>query len=334
VTETPTHDTSNGSQAFRVESSARPDGPRRAMRPRAATSALAVALRTGVASSIGQHGELIQGQLEDERRTRRRFLVSLPCDALFSKATFVPAPEEPLRVAPAHKQKVLTVASLTLAHLGHAGLGGSIAVESNIPEGKGYGSSTADCVAACLAVADALAEPLAEEEVAELVVTAETASDNFMFRRPVLFAHREGLVLEELGARMPRVEVLGVDTEIEGVVYTLDLAPATYDWRQVQCFHTLVAGMRRAVRQGDLRLLGRVATASALINQQFLHKPMFEDIRALSESVEALGIAVAHSGTVVSLLFDPGDPRLETRIKAARRGLESLGIHQVLRFQT
>lgn len=291
-------------------------------------------LGTGVGKSIAQHGELLQGQLEDPQRRQRRFLVSLPCKRLYSKVTFVASADGQLTVEPAHKRKVHKVVELTLERLGQAHVGGLIQVESNIEEGKGYGSSTADCVAGVLAVAQAVGRDLAEEEVAELVVAAEIASDNFMFTRAVLFAHREGVVLEELGPRLPRCEVVGIDTELDGAVYTLDHPPATYNWRQIQAFHTLVAGVRHAIRHRDLALLGWVATASAVLNQQFLPKPMFAELRALAAAAQALGVAVAHSGTVLSLLFDPDAPGLELRLERLRRQLEALGIKGVLRFQT
>jgi uncharacterized protein involved in propanediol utilization len=285
-------------------------------------------------SCIAQHGELIQGQLQDHNQRRRRFLISLPCNRLYSTVTFAPAFGERLTVEPVHKQKVRKVVELTLKKLGFSQLGGTILVESNITEGKGYGSSTADCVAGAVAAAGAVAKNLTEEEVAELVVAAETASDNLMFSRAVLFAHREGVVLEDLGPRLPRLEVLGIDTDMGGKVYTLDFEPATYARRQIDRFEALVAGVRRAISDRDLGLLGRMATSSAVINEQSLPKPMFSELHRLAQCVNALGIAVAHSGTVLSFLFDPSDPNMENKAEQARKELESLGITNALRFRT
>ena len=272
--------------------------------------------------------------MEDSSFKRRRFLLSLPCNLLYSSVKFSPARGAPLTVEPGHKEKVLRVAQVTLRYLEDRDIGGVLEVESNIEEGKGCGSSTADCVAAVHGVAEALGKPLAEEEVAALVVEAELASDNFMFNHPVLFAHREGVVLEELGPRLPRMEVLGIDTDIDGAVYTLDFPPATYTWRQVQNFHLLVSALRRAVRHRDLGLLGRVATASAMINQQFLPKPMFAEILRISEMAGVPGISVAHSGTVMGILLNPDEPTLEAKVHSICQELERLGIKRILRFQT
>jgi uncharacterized protein involved in propanediol utilization len=283
---------------------------------------------------IAQHGELIQGQLQDHNQRRRRFLISLPCDRLCSTVTFAPVFGERLTVEPVHKTKIRKVVELTLEKVGFSQLGGTILVESNITESKGYGSSTADCVAGALAAAAAVHRNLTEEEVAEVVTAAEIASDNLMFSRVVLFAHREGVVLEDLGPRLPRLEVLGIDTDMGGRVNTLDFDPAMYDRRQIDRFEALVAGVRRAIRDRDLALLGRMATSSAVINEQFLPKLMFSELYRLAQCVNALGIAVAHSGTVLSFLFDPSDSSMENKTEQVCKELDVLGITNVLRFHT
>jgi uncharacterized protein involved in propanediol utilization len=291
-------------------------------------------LNQGFGASAAQHGEILQGQVRSSDNRLHRFLVSLPCTPLQSWVTFTPVPAARLSVVPSHKSKVIRVIELTLRRFGRTHQGGRILVESNIAESKGYGSSTADCVAAVRAAAHACRSRLREQEVAELVVEAEIASDNFMFRRPVLFAHREAMILEELGPCLPRLEVLGIDTDARGLVNTLEFSPAAYDRSQVEFFQSLVSTLRQAVQTGNGALLGRVATASAIMNQEYLPKPMFAEIRAIADHAEAFGVAVAHSGTVMSILLNPCDPRLEATISSIRKDLAQLGISDVLRFTT
>lgn len=291
--------------------------------------------RTGRGRSIAQHGELFQGQIEEIGADhRRRCLLSLPCKALYSEAIFDADTSGALTIAPVHKNKAKKVMELTREHLGAAWLGGSVRITSTVPEAKGYGSSTADCIAAAISVADAIGRRLREDELARLVVQAEVASDNFMFEHAVLFAHREGVVLENYARHVPALEVLGIDTAEDCHVATLEYPPAAYSWRQRQSFCTLTGGLRRAICKHDVRLLGRVATASACINEQFLPKRMFKDITRIMEYVGALGIAVAHSGTVMSILFDPCDETVENKIGEALSYLSELGVSKVLRFQT
>src|SRR5262249_48249558 len=66
-------------------------------------------LATGTRTSIAQHGELLQGQIQDHEHRYRRFLVSLPCARLYSTVTFVPSWDGTLTVEPSHKIKVQRV---------------------------------------------------------------------------------------------------------------------------------------------------------------------------------------------------------------------------------
>jgi uncharacterized protein involved in propanediol utilization len=293
-----------------------------------------LSLKTGKGRSIAQHGELFQGQIEDLRRERRRCLVSLPCHAMSSQATFDPDYSCKTVVRPPHKQKSRKVAEMTLAYLNAPHVGGVLTIESTIPESKGYGSSTADCVSAAIAAADSCGRTLREAEIAKLVVDAEIASDNFMFSHAVLFAHREGVIIEDYARDFPKFEVLGIDTAPEDHVETLKYPPADYSWRQLQSFVTLSNALRRGIRAHDIQLLGRVATASAHINEQFLPKPRFKELQKIAEYAGAVGVSVAHSGTVVSILLDPDDLRLEYKVDQIMKDFSHLGISQVLRFRT
>src|SRR6266850_5505544 len=173
--------------------------------------------------TVGAHyGELFQGQIEGARLSSSRCLLSLPCSRLYSRVTFMPNITGVVRVDPKYKVKSKLAAELTLRELGAGGLGGILSITSNIQESKGNGSSTSDCVGACQAAAMAIGCSIAPERVARLVVAAEQASDNTMFKHAVLFAQREGVVLEDYGRALPETEVLGFDMDITGYVDTLE----------------------------------------------------------------------------------------------------------------
>jgi uncharacterized protein involved in propanediol utilization len=157
-------------------------------------------------------------------------------------------------------------------------------------------------------------------------VLAECASDSIMIDdRVVLFAHRDGLVLETLGHRLPPILVVGCDTEPGGDgVDTLSHRPAEYDQLEIGSFQVLRAALRRAIATDDVRLLGRVATASARINQRFLPKPVLDDLLALCRRLGGHGVQVAHSGTVAGLVFDARQATDDT-VHAALAGIEALG---------
>jgi uncharacterized protein involved in propanediol utilization len=290
-------------------------------------------LTTGIGFSYAQHGELFQGQIEDEYGKLRRCLVSLPCTSLYARARFEPDLSGVLEGVPTEKSKALRAVQVVLEYLAASRIGGLLEIQSNVPEGKGYGSSTADCAAAAQAASRSIGVELTANETARLVVRAEVASDNFMHDHAVLFAQREGVVLEDYHHPLPEVEVLGIDTDDNATIDTLAFAPAEYSWCEIESFKTVLAALRRAVRHRDIELLGRVATASATINQRFLSKPLFNEVNALAQRAGALGVGVAHSGTVLSLLLAPNDPKLEYRVDSLREGLGKLGISDILRFR-
>jgi uncharacterized protein involved in propanediol utilization len=290
-------------------------------------------LTIGVGHSAGHHGELFQGMYVG-RHAATRALVTLPCARLWSHARFAPARAVPVAVTPAWKAKAATAARLTLDHLGFTGWGGQLDLESNIEVGWGLGSSTSDVVAAIRAVAAATGTTLRSAAIAQLAVAAEVASDSIMFEdRAVIFAHRAGDVLEDLGGDIPPLLVVGFNSCANGVD-TLAMPPADYSWSEVEAFRPLTGLLRRAVRRQDPQLLGLVATASARINERFLPKPGFESLVELVTAHGAVGVQVAHSGTVVGVLFDGASRAAEAQAERCRAALAGVGVTRSWTFTT
>lgn len=180
-------------------------------------------------------------------------------------------------------------------------------------------------IATIFAVLDAAGLRLSAEEVACIAVEVEIATDPLMFDRMMLFGQREGRVIEDLHRPMIPVDVLGfsfADEELD----TLAFPPARYTVREIECFRAMRGLLRRAVAYGDIAPLGRIATASAQINQRFHMVPHFSRLLEIVEESSALGIQVAHTGTIAGLLFDPADPELDRRLAVAARGLGALGM--------
>lgn len=292
--------------------------------------------RIGSGSAIAHHGELFQGVVEGREGRIHRALVSLPCRIFTSEATFIPMRESQVVVEPAWKVKALRAAELTLVCCVGSGWGGLLRISSNIQVGWGLGSSTSDVTAAIRATAAAFNKKLRPSEIALLAVEAEMASDSIMFGdNVVLFGHREGMVLEDMGGPLPSLDVLGFNTDPTGVgLNTLALAPARYSWWEVEAFKPLIGLLRHAVQTQDARLLGRVATASSDINQRFLPKPDLEELKTLARNVGAVGLQVAHSGTTVGLLFDSHRDELSAQVRKARALISEMGFGNCWHFRS
>ncbi len=290
----------------------------------------------GHGASIAHHGEILQGVFEDGQGLLHRGLVTLPCALLRSVTVFQSSRSGELLIDPPWKTKALAATRCTLTHLGCDEMGGQVRVITNVPLCWGLGSSTSDVVATIRAVACAFHAELPPETVAALAVESEVASDSMMFEdRAILFGQREGLVLEDLAGCLPALEVVGVNADADGIS-TLHLPLANYSHAEVESFRTLRSLLRRAVVEQDARLLGAVASESARINQRHLAKPRFDQLEKLVESVGALGLQVAHSGTVVGLLFAPADREggNDERIEVTEARLRELGFTSPWRFET
>lgn len=284
----------------------------------------------GEGHAIGHHGELIQGVFEDEQGRLHRGLVTIPLDGLRSTAQLILNENSNLSVVPREKTKALRAAHLTLEQLGRAKAGGLLRIESNIPVGHGYGSSTADVVASIRAAAAALGTKLPPASISRLAVAAETASDATAFEtEALLFAQREGEVLEHFGASLPPFVLVGFKAGGTGCVSTLELAPARYNLEEIQLFRVLRGLVARAIRHQDPRLLGRAATLSARISQRHFPKPSFDYVTGLVERHKALGIQVAHSGSLYGLLMDPGAAGLTSAIRTISNELGDAGFQDI-----
>jgi uncharacterized protein involved in propanediol utilization len=293
-----------------------------------------ICARVGTASSAVHHGELLQGVFRDADGRTHRGLVTMPCDLFRTRAIFVPTPAPPVVVWPPARAKSRRAVQKTLTLLGRPASGGYLELAGDAPPARGFGSSTSDVVAAILAVQDAFDCELQDHLVARIAVQAEIASDPVMYDdRAVLFAQREGWVMEDFGRPLPPLAVLGFGTSPDGAgIDTLALPPAVYaDW-EVDRFEELRHELRGGIRAGDAAAVGAVATGSAVLSQRHLAVDIFDVIRPLVRRSGAVGLQVAHSGDIAGLLFDGADPELTARLHYARRLLQDAGINQTWRF--
>lgn len=290
---------------------------------------------SSASATITTHlGELIQGEFT-VRGGIMRGLITLPCPAYAATATATLYPGgSGVVVTPRWATKAARAGAMTLNYLGVRGVGVHIRLASSIPKEIGAGSSTGDVVASIEAVAKALGSPLAPAVVGHLTVETEGASDPTMHRdgRVRLFAQRVGVDIEVLDASLPPFEVVSI---ADGAgVNTNAYPPAKYSAEDGAEFDELLARMRRAVAAGDAAAIAAIATRSAQINQKFLPKPHFKKWLGFVNAFGAVGIAISHSGSAVSFLFDGGDPDAPRKADVLAAALREDGFEIVARFNT
>jgi uncharacterized protein involved in propanediol utilization len=289
--------------------------------------------RVGTASAPIHHGEIVQGAFTVNGRIQRG-LVTLPCRLYHSLAVFASEPGRYVRVRPAWRRKARQAAELAVREAESAiggSIGGCLEVHSDVPLSRGFGSSTSDVLAAIRAVDDAFGLELSPSTVARLAVQAESASDSLMYdQTAVLFAHRDGALIEDFGVGLPPVHVLGFGTGKP--VDTLTFQPARYTAREIERFDELRVMLRHALATQDTAMMGEVATASTWLNQKHLPMPYLDRLFAVAAEIGAAGVSTAHSGNIGGLLFAPDEADLERRVATAQKLLRGIGYRDQWRF--
>lgn len=291
--------------------------------------------KIGHGSECARHGEILHGVFEGPDARLVRGSVGLTCDALRSKAVFSADATGLIRVEPSWKTKALRAVELAISFCDVPRCGGTLKISSNIPARPGFGSSTSDVVAAIRAVTGAFGIKASPEGIANLAARAADSIAAIFSHRAVLFADDEGRIIENFGGALPSMDVLGFNAGYSGFGASAGVsARPRYDWWEVEAFRPLVGLIRRAVDTQDAALVGRVATASARINQRHAPIECFDLLERLAGKCGALGLQIAHRGSVAGLLFDQDDPDLNERIESAKAVLAEDGFRSTWRFAT
>lgn len=282
--------------------------------------------RTSCEAAVpGTCGELVQGTIAGVD-----FLVSCPVDR-YAFARFDPGDEPPdawLRRLGGFPKVRAALATLP-DRMGMPLPPGRLSLRTELPRGKGYGSSTAEIVAAVTAVAAAAGVTLTPGELAGAALAVEP-SDSVMYPGLAVLDHRHGWVRGPLGPA-PALEVLIWDQggEVDTLAFNRRGDLAELNAAKEPLVREALALVIAGVARGDAAQVAAGATLSALAHQAVLPKPDLERVLALAEEVGAAGICVAHSGTVLGVLFDPRrapaaeaapflENRLGTRLEASR----------------
>jgi uncharacterized protein involved in propanediol utilization len=297
------------------------------------TSALRYRSRqaTGVSTCFGTFGELLQGELPGSGGD---FLVTFPI-AQWAVASFEWQAEcHGVHVTPSHKAKSRRIAESVLASVGAPG-GGHLLIESELPEGKGLASSSADLVATARAVGNALSTDLPASLLERLLSQIEP-TDGVLYPGIVAFDHRAVRLRALLGS-LPTMTIIGIDEggTIDSVLFNeIRQQPSAERRRE---YVKLLDLMSESVRHGDLATVGRVATCSAVMNQDVCPKPALESVLRIADDVGALGVVAAHSGTMLGIMLDIEEAtyaeKFRSTIEACKSAGHELSLYRSLSFK-
>lgn len=254
-------------------------------------------------------GELVQGFLNG-----RDFLINSPI-GLYAQVRVELDESGVIRSrTPGNFSKIEKAIAHTLALSGMGRQGVIVDIDSGIPRGKGMASSTAELVAAIRAIAHACGISCTETFITEILLHVDRSTDAVHIPGITMCDHLKGDILESFGPPPPLGFVI-VDTggEVDTELFDRNKARAIAKQNSGNLERALSLVRRGFMRQSSTDIaLG--ATISARVNQEVLPKPLLEDLIEGTKAFGGLGVACAHTGTVLGVMFNPRVTEAKTLI--------------------
>ncbi|TCO79499.1 GHMP family kinase ATP-binding protein [Marinisporobacter balticus] len=242
-------------------------------------------------------GELLQGEIGEGEK-----LISYPIDLY----TVVTLEESKDFVKYRGRKKAITAMYKTIEYFGlprRIGDDFSIHISSRIPIAKGMASSTADIGATAIATAKLIEKKLSEDALARICTEIEP-TDSTIFKKLTLFDHLNGRRIKSFDWQ-PNLDILVFEShkKLNTEVFRMQdhKLLRTKNKEKVEKAYQL---FEESYVKKDFSLFGKAATMSALANQNILYKQKIEDMIELSLKFGCFGVNVAHSGTVVGIIFE------------------------------
>lgn len=273
----------------------------------------------------GSCGELVQGVIDD-----MPFLVTCPINR-FARAEAAIAASGTINPAKTKAQNALMKTRVKL------GIEENIKVNlySELLEGKGMSSSSADIAAVCYATARSCNKVIKDNEVAQIAADIEP-TDGVFCRGIVKFNHINGKILKYLGEPPPvKIIIFDCGGSVDTILFNQRNELPVLNRQKEKIVRKAFSLVEYGIEYNDVKALGQGCTLSALANQDILYKPQLEEIWSIAQSYGAVGINIAHSGTLIGVIFpiDSEKDKLNScidKVKNNCQKIKFLGISQLI----
>jgi L-threonine kinase len=182
-----------------------------------------------------------------------------------------------------------------------------INVINSLPPTRGLATSTMDIAGTFAACAAYAGRPLREEELFSLCAGIEP-SDGIMFEGLALVDHINGKLMERLPPPPDMIVVALIPAR------TLDTADYRRDPATMEAVRANAADhgraydmLKKGLTEGDAALVAQAATLSAETQLRIMPREEWDVVTDTARRTGALGVAAAHSGTALGLLYAPSN---------------------------
>lgn len=242
----------------------------------------------------GSCGELIQGNIQG-----MDMLLSFPVD-LFTTVRLYECKNPKNR----HRfSKSSALLSNLLERWGYGWLDGQLDLEirSDIPQGKGFASSTADLCGVYISLLKLLGREYDTREAAEEFIRIEP-TDSIIFREMTLFDYKEGKRSSSIG-QYRKFSILAF--EGSRIVDTQEFNRRKLP--SLGCLDDVMPQVMLAAQSGNIRELAGTASMSIERNMGRVNYEVYGAVEELRRKTGGLGIVGGHSGDLLGIMYDDRD---------------------------
>lgn len=179
----------------------------------------------------------------------------------------------------------------------------AIYVRSEIPQGKGMASSSADISVAAMATALACGRELSFQELEKIALSIEP-SDAAFYPSVIQFDYLKGRISRSLGT-CPAMTIMIFDEG--GIIDTVAFNGRPDLPELIREKEPLIRESLKIFKEGmafhDIGKIGQACTISSFANQRILYKRPLYEFHEIGQNYSSTGTIIAHSGTVMGLLF-------------------------------
>ena len=184
---------------------------------------------------------------------------------------------------------------------------GFINVINTLPPTRGLATSTMDIAGTFAVCAGYTGSALPDEKLFSLCAGIEP-SDGIMFKGLALVDHRNGKLIERLPPP-PDINIVALipSRTLDTADYRRDPAILEAVRANSSEHESAYELLKRGLSEGDATLVAKAATRSAETQQRIMPRDEWDVVSGIGGRSGAIGIAIAHSGTAMGLLFAPSN---------------------------
>lgn len=258
-----------------------------------------------VGLSCGTLGEFYQGP--SFGKDGSEIAIVSPLIPKYSRTTFVPA-HSPYCPIIASQEVTRDTKPKMFAGIEHYCAGHGLDVPdgtwlnaTDLPTGHGFASSTADIVAGIRCAARIHKREPSISDFLNILSKIER-SDSVFMNETTVFSSSHHKVLGAFGTRLNLTAVFMLDGEEVCTDKTKERLTNYYQ-QNAKDYRKLMSDLQACLENQDPRRLCECSTRSAALSQEIMPKKHYAQMQDAAQIFDADGIVVAHTGTILGLLF-------------------------------